>query len=183
VAACAFKIPQRLTAAAIVSGGGTFDMPQPIEGIPKSYLQMSWLARRIPWLHRLVVKILLPRQLLRDPDYSSLKATLPEVDRMALERPGGTQLLRESILEAVRCGTRGVATDYAILWRPWGFRLQDISIEVHLWHGESDKNVPPAMARYVASAIPSCQARFLPEEGHFSLAGNHIEEILTILTS
>jgi len=105
------------------------------------------------------------------------------VDRMALERAGGPQLLRETILEAVRFGTRGVARDYTILARPWGFRLQEISMEVHLWHGESDKNWPSAIARYVASAIPSCQARFLPEEGHFTLSGNHIEEILTILTS
>jgi hypothetical protein len=56
-------------------------------------------------------------------------------------------------------------------------------MKVHLWHGEIDKNAPLALAQYVASAIPDCDARFLPEEGHFSLIGNHIEEILTVLTS
>jgi pimeloyl-ACP methyl ester carboxylesterase len=182
VAACAFRIPQRLTTAAIVSGMGTLDMPRTIVSMSQSARRSLWLAGRAPWLFRLVLKIF-PRNLHRDPDVSFIKSTLPEPDRMTWERPGVTRVFRESMLEAFRRGTRGVARDYAILARPWGFQLQDISMEVYLWHGESDKDVPPAMARYVASAIPNCHAEFLPEEGHFSLLGNHIEEILTVLTS
>jgi hypothetical protein len=37
------------------------------------------------------------------------------------------------------------------------------------------------MGRHLAAVIPQCQARFLPEEGHFSLPVNHMEEILRIL--
>jgi hypothetical protein len=37
------------------------------------------------------------------------------------------------------------------------------------------------LGRHLAAVIPQCQARFLPEEGHFSLPVNHMEEILRIL--
>jgi pimeloyl-ACP methyl ester carboxylesterase len=183
VSACAFKIPQRLNAAAIVSGMGTLDMPQPIIGMSQSDIQEWWLARRTPWLWRLIVRIMLPRRLRHDPDYSYVKTGVTESDRAALELPEVTRIIRESAVEAIRQGTRGVAMDYTVIARSWGFRLQDIPMEVHLWHGDDDRNAPPAMARYVADAIPNCRARFLPGEGHFDLIGNHIEEILTVLTS
>lgn len=59
---------------------------------------------------------------------------------------------------------------------PWGFRLEDISMPVCLWHGEADANVSLSAARHVADTIPSCQATFLPGEGHW-LFLRHWEEI------
>ena len=56
-------------------------------------------------------------------------------------------------------------------------------MEVHLWHGELDTQVPVSVGRYVANAIPNCRARFLPDEGHHSLAYNHIEDILSVLVA
>lgn len=182
VLACALKIPQRLTSTAIVCSMGILDMPGGVVGMAKSDRQTWWLAGKVPWLWRLIVRILLPRRL-RNPDLAFVKSNLPESDKKNLEQAEVTRLVRESLLEAIREGTRGAAWDYTILARPWGFRLQDISMKVHLWHGESDINVPPSMARYIADTIPNCQARFVPGEGHFSLVGNYIEEILTVLTS
>jgi pimeloyl-ACP methyl ester carboxylesterase len=67
--------------------------------------------------------------------------------------------------------------------KPWGFSLEDIQIKVYLWHGEDDTVVPPAMGRYLAQAIPNCQAKFIPDEGHFSLLPNYVEEILNTLVT
>ena len=58
--------------------------------------------------------------------------------------------------------------------------MQDIGIEVHLWQGEKDRIVPPEMARYMAQAIPNCRATLSPDEGHFSIILNRIEEIWKI---
>ncbi len=44
--------------------------------------------------------------------------------------------------------------------RPWGFRLQDITVPVYLWHGGADINVPISVGRYVAESIPDCTERF-----------------------
>jgi len=67
--------------------------------------------------------------------------------------------------------------------RRWGFRLEDIAMEVYLWQGELDKNVPPSMGRYQAGAIPNCRATFYAGEGHISLVVDHMEEILGSLMS
>jgi pimeloyl-ACP methyl ester carboxylesterase len=91
---------------------------------------------------------------------------------IGIDRPGR---------EVFRSGTRGVALDYALNVKPWGFELEDISTEIHLWHGEDDTIVPPAMGRYLAKTIPNCHARFLPGEGHFSLLPNYAVEILQVL--
>jgi hypothetical protein len=60
----------------------------------------------------------------------------------------------------------GPALELRLYARPWGFRLEDIQVPVHLWHGEQDANNPIAMARHLAAAIPDCQASFYPGEGH-----------------
>ena len=72
---------------------------------------------------------------------------------------------------------RGLAHHVLLYARDWGFRLEDIEKEVHLWQGEEDVNVPPAMGRYQASRLPHCVAHFIPGEGHYSLPFNRAEEI------
>ncbi|NCF67961.1 MAG: hypothetical protein GWP61_18500 [Chloroflexi bacterium] len=94
------------------------------------------------------------------------------------------ELMKMSIgswLEAFRSGTSGVQREATLYTRPWGFRLQDIPVQVHLWHGENDNNVPGSVGHYVAEAIPNCQAHFFEDEGHFSLPYNHMREILSVL--
>jgi pimeloyl-ACP methyl ester carboxylesterase len=53
----------------------------------------------------------------------------------------------------------------------------------YLWHGEEDKNIPVAMARYAATAIPKCEAKFYPDEGHLSLFKKHGAEIIRALAN
>jgi pimeloyl-ACP methyl ester carboxylesterase len=63
---------------------------------------------------------------------------------------------------------------------PWEFRPQEITIAVHLWHGEADRDAPIAMGRYLAVAIPKCDAAFSPGEGHLSVFMNHPRDILEV---
>jgi pimeloyl-ACP methyl ester carboxylesterase len=83
--------------------------------------------------------------------------------------------------EAFRAGLRGAAWENALTARPWGFRLEDIAMEVQLWHGQLDRNAPAAMGHHVAEAIPNCRAVFYEDEGHASLLANHQEAILGAL--
>jgi pimeloyl-ACP methyl ester carboxylesterase len=89
-------------------------------------------------------------------------------------------MLMSSYAEATRAGIRGFAWEVQILAQPWGFRLEDIPIEVHLWHGEEDTSTPLAMGQYLADAIPHCHAHFLAGEGHFLLF-THWAGILAVL--
>lgn len=42
----------------------------------------------------------------------------------------------------------------------------------------SDENILPLTGKMQAEAIPNCTAKFLPNEGHYSVYINHVDEIL-----
>lgn len=185
VLACAYKIPKRLTSVGILFGPRPLGAPGATAGWSRTRRIQVFLGRNGPiWIERLAMKAV-ARVMRRNPDraLSKMFKELPEPDKEAFNQPGVKQQYIDTIQEAFRSGTRGVALDYALNMKSWGFRLEDIQREVYLWHGEDDTVVPPAMGKYLAEAIPNCHARFLPNEGHFSLLPNHVDEILGVLVT
>ena len=185
VLACAYKIPERLTSVGVLFGPCPLGAPGATAGWSRSMRIRAFLGRNGPlWIGSLAMKAV-ARVMRRNPDRALTKMfeELPKSDKEAFNHPDVRQQYIDTILEAFRSGTRGVALDYALNMKPWGFRLEDISMEVYLWHGEDDTVVPLAMGRYLAQAIPNCQAMFIPGEGHFSLLPNYVEEILNTLIS
>jgi pimeloyl-ACP methyl ester carboxylesterase len=175
-AACAYKIQDRLTGAAIVCGMGPSDAPGMKDGV-------SWTIPGTFSIIRRAMLMLTSMGLRRDPEQflSRSKETFSEPDRRLLDQPELGALFIDGMREAFRQGIRGANQEAVLYTRPWGFRLQDINAEVHLWHGEKDLNVPVSVGRYAANAIPKCQATFLEGEGHLSLPYNHMREILSVL--
>lgn len=184
VAACAYKVPQRLSAAGIVSGVGPLDAPGAFEGMGKADRQMFGLARKAPWLLRLLLWHT-ARRLRRNPDsvLSRMTAELPAPDKAAVAQPDVKETLINMARGAFHQGARGATWELVLFARPWGFPLQDIGIPLYLWHGEVDTTCPVNMGRYMANAIPGCRAKFFPQEGHFSLVVNHLEELLRTVVS
>jgi pimeloyl-ACP methyl ester carboxylesterase len=97
---------------------------------------------------------------------TKLLADAPPADRAAYQDPEFRSLFLAATRDAFRNGTAGTVDDLRVLARAWGFRLEDIRTHVDLFHGEQDVNVPVAVARRVAAALPDCDARFYPELGH-----------------
>jgi pimeloyl-ACP methyl ester carboxylesterase len=185
VLACAYKIPGRLTSVGVLFGPRPLGTPGATDGWSRSKRIQAFLGRNGPlWIGSLAMSVF-ARVMRRNPDgaLSKMFKELPQSDKEAFKQPNVRQQYIDTIRETFRSGARGIALDYALSMKPWGFRLEDISIEVHLWHGEDDTVVPPAMGRYLAEAIPNCHARFLPNEGHFSLLPNHVDEILGVLVT
>jgi pimeloyl-ACP methyl ester carboxylesterase len=118
-----------------------------------------------------------------DPFLSRSKETFSESDRQLLDQPELAKLSVSALQEGFRSGSGGANRDAALYAQPWEFRLQDITAEVHLWHGEQDANVPISVGHYVADAIPNCGARFYKEEGHLTLPRNRIRDVLNTLVS
>ena len=87
------------------------------------------------------------------------------------------------ILEALRKGARGAQHDTFLMLTEWDFHPKDIQMPVLLWHGEQDRNAPIAMGRFMANAIPQCEAKFYPNEGHLSLFKKYAEEIVRALVN
>jgi len=179
-AACALKIPQRLTAVAIVCGLGPLDTPNGTDRMIRTNHLIFFLGRRLPWL----AKISLWRiayQVRRNPEGTLRRmiVALPDPDKAVLARPEVKTAMKDNVVEAFRGGSRGAAYELLLYTRPWGFLLEDIATRVNLWHGEQDVSVPPTMGQYQARTIPNCRAIFCPGEGHFSLVINHMEEVLS----
>lgn len=181
-AVCADKIPERVTRAAIVSGVGPIDVAGSMREMPRIRRAGSAVARYAPGLLPIILWFAANPN--RDPErfYRSMASGNSPIDREILSRPEVKRMLMDNFQEAMRAGVRGFVQDTIILSRPWGFRLEDISIPVDLWHGEADANVSISAARHMARAIPNCRSTFLPGQGHW-LFYEYWEAILRQLLS
>ena len=92
---------------------------------------------------------------------------LPEIDRRRASKPESRAMMRESWLEAVRQGSRGWADDDLAFAKPWGFRLEDVTVETRVWQGELDVLTPRPHGEYVASRLPNARFELLEGGGHF----------------
>jgi pimeloyl-ACP methyl ester carboxylesterase len=181
VAACAWKIPQRITAAAIISGTCPYDLPGVKETLSKRDTQLYGLADKAPWLLRLMLW-----KVARDArkNWSSILSLFTEVsepDKVALSQPDVQRMFGEMVVGAFERGTHGVALDWKLEARPWGFPLREIRMPVHIWHGEQDELLPIGQGQIMANALPDAHAKFYPSEGHISLIMNHYDELLSAI--
>lgn len=178
-AACAWKIPERLDAVALVCPVAPLDRPGSTRGMsPVARFHLT-LARRAPALLPPLGAALAPliRAWPAGP-LALMRSVSSPPDRAALARSEAGAILGRGLSEAFRRGAGGAIDDLRLLVRPWGFAPADIRVPVHLWHGEQDRTVPQAMGRRLASAIPGCRSHLLPDDGHFSLPIRHVGEIL-----
>ncbi len=182
VSACARFIPDRLSTAVVASGAGRMDSPEARAGLPFMGRLVWGLAARSVRLTELFLKLTKPPV---QGDVAKirqqLKRSMPPEEAVIFEEPGRLEAFMASAAESMRQGIRGIAWDTHLCARPWDFRLEEICFPVRLLHGEADRNVPVAVARKVAAAIPGCQATFYPGEGHFSTVTNHLDEIILTL--
>jgi pimeloyl-ACP methyl ester carboxylesterase len=183
-AACAWKIPERLTRVGIVSGTAPFDEPGLTAGINPTNLGFMQLARTKPWLSRLTLRLMgllvrfTPRRFIE-----RVIATLPVPDQAVLARSDFRQGFIAMVREALLAGPRGAQRDTTLMVSTWDFRLQDIRSAVYLWHGVEDANAPLAMGHYMAATIPNSHAYYYPGEGHLSLMAKYVEEILKVIAA
>jgi len=177
---CAHALPGRVTRAGVISSVGPYDAPGATDGMRWQNRVGFQLSARFPPLARLVMSSM-ARQLRRRPERTldAIAQAMSPRDAEIARRPEVREILAADIAEAFRRGPRGAALDVVLLGRPWGFRLDEIQTEVHLWQGEADVLVPPAMGRHLAAQLPDCRATFFPGEGHL-LFVDHMAEIIGV---
>jgi pimeloyl-ACP methyl ester carboxylesterase len=90
--------------------------------------------------------------------------------------------INETIREAMRQGPIGLASDWVTWVSPWGFGLEDIRFQVHLWHGEQDDVEKGEAVDFMAERVPNLEVTNWPHDGHFGLM-QHWAEVLAILQS
>ena len=109
-----------------------------------------------------------------------MSRTLPTCDVAVIERPEIRAALRDDLAHPSSTAGRAGIQDLRLELRPWGFLLHEIAISVHVWHGESDRNVVVENGIYQADEIPSAILHKIAGEGHW-LYCDHFHEILDSL--
>jgi pimeloyl-ACP methyl ester carboxylesterase len=181
--ACAYKIPDRLTACGIVAG-----MVPPefgTAGMMASNRVIFFLARRLPWALTPLLWAMGRSAQSQEQAAKSLLRSAPhlvEPDRACVLNPDVRSLMATDMVEVFRQGARGPAYEGTLYVRPWGFRVEDIAFPaLSLWHGGCDRNIPVAAVRAMAERLSHCQATYYADEGHLSLVVTHAAEIVTSL--
>jgi pimeloyl-ACP methyl ester carboxylesterase len=91
-------------------------------------------------------------------------------DEGFLDDPEERKSFVDSIREAVCQGPEAFAPQYVAQLAPWGFRLEDITIPVHVCAGANDRIKPPDRMRLVAEKIPQFDFSVWQDVGHAGIA-------------
>lgn len=177
--ACAWKIPDRLSAVAIAGGLGPVYDRETLDAMRWHARMAFFLAQRFERMLRLTYGGVLANAIRLWPllPYAWEMMTSSPPDRKVLGEPRVKACLVAAIRESLRQGSPGVLRDLVLYARHWGFSLAEINIPVYLWHGEADHIVPFRHTETMARALPHGQARLVPNEGHYSLPINHFAAI------
>ena len=178
VAAVSYKLAERITKAAIISGVAPPEMPQKLKGMWPPVKMIFFSARYAPAINRMLLKQMSGFYANKEQMLKQMKQALPAPDQALIDaRPEVIDIFSEAAGEAHRSGVDGDAWEWQMYVRPWGFELEDLKVPMGLWYGEVDGNVPVGMGHYMATQIPNSQLTVVPDGGHFSTINNHIHEI------
>ncbi|MDW5609827.1 alpha/beta fold hydrolase [Mycolicibacterium sp. jd] len=95
----------------------------------------------------------------------------PEGDRRLLVRPEFKAMFLDDLLNGSRRQLAAPFADVVVFARDWGFRLDEVKVPVHWWHGDCDHIVPFAHGKHVAALLPDAQFYPLPGESHLGGLG------------
>jgi len=182
-AACAALLPEQIRAVGLVSGVGPLFELGTEESMIGFNRVMTRVARRTPWVV-LPFYSLMTAAARRWPEKAmdSFRRQLPAPDAEVLGRPEVFRAFVDDLRHASRTAARAAVQDFALFCHGWGFDLEEISVPVHVWQGDEDRNVPLAHGRLQASRIPGAVLHECPGEGHM-LVIDHMEEILRCVTA
>ena len=183
--ATAWKIRERVRAAAVASGAPPISDLEDHSGLLTLYRRMIWLYRNSPRTLRVFFYLTGALASIRPPP--RLRPLMLKILRLrpcdanSLEDTVAFEACFESQRRAWLASVKGLIYDAEIFGRPWEFRLEDIDVPVRLWHGTEDRAFSVDVAKYVAARIPNCELRLIEGEGHYSLPIRHMREILSDL--
>jgi pimeloyl-ACP methyl ester carboxylesterase len=178
---CAFKIPEYLTSCAVIGGIGPMDFKEVVRSHALYFIikHFYFLLRISMYFQGRTASNVKKMELKWKKSFNKL----PQADQRILNDPLRLSMFLEEGAEAFRQGSKGVSYEGKLYTYPWQFKLEDIKVDlkVYLFHGESDTIVPISIAKSVSKLIPNCTNVFYPNEGHYSVPINHIQEILKCL--
>jgi len=180
-AACA--MPNRVTAAAVVSGAGEVGRWATIGDYDTTDKWLTRLALYASPIARATIAVsarfagLAPGLSMR-----FAKLEMSETDRAVMDEFADAPTAVTVFTASCRRTTRGVVDDYAALGRPWGFDVETVTVPVRCWHAPTDPLVPIAHGEELVRRVPGAHLERWPGEGHLAIV-RHVGEVLDWLVS
>lgn len=182
-AACAVLLPGRVSSAGLVSSVGPLDDPALRGAMVGVNRGLTAMALRAPSLLRPLFS--LQDGVTRRWPEAVLRAgvkLMPPSDANALGRANVRDAFIRDARQASATNGRAAAQDFVLFATDWGFRLEDMVVPAHIWHGDADKNVLLTHGRLLAERIPGSVFHQCEGEGHLLMV-DHLEEILRTVAS
>jgi len=170
--ACAYSLPERVTKVALSGALAPLDAPGVTEGMSPMVSGLYALAQSNPDELRDTFAAVAPSPVAL---VEAMTASLAEWDKNEVNKR--TAEFETEYAQTLCGGVGGVASDFVLASKDWGFPLEGINTEVYLWCGTADQNTPPAMTAHISKMLPNSRTFMLPGEGHLSLYV-HWDEIL-----
>lgn len=181
--ACAALLPDRVIAAAAVSG---LAPPRAVgagwrEGVARENLEELDAAAmdeasQVPIIEGYLEEW---RQLKTlDQLRESFRSFYSGNDWEALLSAGNLQYQLDCLRQITTEGISGWLDDDRATVTDWGFAVEDTRVPVTIWHGEDDPGLPAWHASWLAARIPSARLHRLSGEGHISVLYGHYGAIL-----
>jgi pimeloyl-ACP methyl ester carboxylesterase len=179
-AVCAATMPDRVTAAALLSSAVPLDLYGTTRGLSVEDRVLSLLSRRTPWLASTLMKVSIVNAS-NARLFRAVMRSFPPADRSVLTEWGPPDHALAFVREAMRQGTEGCVQDYRIFGDPWGFSLEEIHAPVDIWEGSDDNTGPPGYRAFLKRHIPQATIHVVPGEGHLSLLPHQAPAIFSLL--
>ena len=179
--ACAWKIPDRLSATGVFGSVGP-NVPEATKGVIRSVRLLWKVSNPLFWLIKLQMRIM-ASMVKKNPEKLSMQLRdleLSDWDKKIFDRPEIKNIFIKDFPEAYRQNGIGSAYDTTIPER-WPIPLEHIKIRVHVWHAEPDILVGN-MPKYIAQKLPRVHLEIIPNTGHLWIL-DHMKEMLETLVS
>ena len=167
--ACSYAIPELLEFSVVMGSWG------PVAAEPKLWEEMApldrffgKLSKSAPWVFYVPFSFLgyAAKRMSPQGFMKSLESSMSAADKRLAADEELAQFYADDIAEGFRQGVQGPADDAIILYGEWGFKVEEIEIEVHLFHGEEDRFAPYSYAVYFDEKIPQTKLHRYQREGH-----------------
>lgn len=183
IAACAYKIPERLSRVAMISCLAPSEATERFQEMWFPVRMIFFFAKHLPAVNRFVLGQMGNFYSDVEQMKKRMLSALPEPEVKMIERdPMKLEIFALAAQEAHRQGLDGDAYEWQLYVNPWGFRIEDIKLRIKLLYGRYDTQATPAMGQYYAKVLPNNTYNLVEEGGHLSTINNHIDSILRYLS-
>jgi pimeloyl-ACP methyl ester carboxylesterase len=176
-AACFRFLADRVVGGALLSGIAPVAERGSEEGMMPANKVFTRIARRAPQVNAPAFGLIgVIGKRWPDRAMTTMAKTMPKPDAAIVARPDVAAAFKADLVASSKTTGRAAAQDFGLIAHDWGFRLEDISVPVHIWHATADVNVPVQHAHRMAAQIPGSVLHIVSGEAHL-MCLDHLDEI------